>query len=726
MFEAELEQTESKEQINSNPFAPNNNNVSTGTGNIDRGNGNNFVGDSEGETGSNSQANGNGNWYFGNDNQTSGNGNWYISQESDLPDNFLEGEGNSNSFIANLFGNNGNSSNSIGGNNPAFAGGGVPSFSFDSIDFSQITDANGNQTEGNGNWYFGEGNSTNGNGNWEFGENNQTEGNANWNFGDGNSITGNGNQPGGNGNSITGNGNQPSGDDNQINGNRVSPEESNQNIVGNGDRYLLMDSQGNVFVVNDESANDTQYQFDFEYLTNTNGNESETASLDQPFVENLFSQFASGNTTSNTRESENQISFSGGNPLASNSETNNSSNNNSDNQNSDLDEQLSQSPFGRLLDLPGVDGAEDIFGNLGAPSGESSEGGGIGEGNPFAFWDPVTEGNPFTPDDDTPENANLGGGNSFTGGGSSGGSENPFAGGGSSGGSGNPFAGGENTSGGGSMQSPWDALLQFEEFDSVEDILGIPTGNNPGGGENSNSNNVAERSSTEQTKQTEESRNAEIFSNFSTEETFSFENADFENTNFESAMGEEFTETPIADLLDFPGVDSAEDIFSTFGVGDDANGENLLEDWNPFTDGNPFVVNDEDETEPIYNADGDTLLVENQFGYIIQNSEDKLFLSLDDTINENDVEISQGGFPDDLFDSNQNNEEFPDDTDVGNFLEGQEIAIEIENGYLLNNETGNWFISSDDALGEEDISLGDVDLLSENNPFAEDIESFFS
>lgn len=169
------------------------------------------MGDSEGETGSNNQADGNGNWYFGNENQTNGNGNWYITQESDLPANFLEDE--SNSFVSNLFGDNGNA---LGGNNPAFAGGGVPSFSgFDNSGFSEITDANSNQTEGNGNWYFGNGNSTN----------------------------------------------------------------------GNGDRYLLMDNEGNVFVVNDESASDSQYQFDFEFLTNTNGEESATTSLEQPLVD---------------------------------------------------------------------------------------------------------------------------------------------------------------------------------------------------------------------------------------------------------------------------------------------------------------------------------------------------------------------------------------------------------------------------------------------------------
>ena len=62
-----------------------------------------------------------------------------------------------------------------------------------------------------------------------------------------------------------------------------------------------------------------------------------------------------------------------------------------------LDELLRQSPFGVLLDIPGVDGAEDIFGNVNFSGGSNPFGGGSGGfgadspygGNPFAgdnFW----------------------------------------------------------------------------------------------------------------------------------------------------------------------------------------------------------------------------------------------------------------------------------------------------------------------------------------------------
>ncbi len=62
-----------------------------------------------------------------------------------------------------------------------------------------------------------------------------------------------------------------------------------------------------------------------------------------------------------------------------------------------LDELLRQSPFGVLLDIPEVDGAEDIFGNVNLSGGSNPFGGGSGGfsadspygGNPFAgdnFW----------------------------------------------------------------------------------------------------------------------------------------------------------------------------------------------------------------------------------------------------------------------------------------------------------------------------------------------------
>jgi len=112
---------------------------------------------------------------------------------------------------------------------------------------------------------------------------------------------------------------------------------------------------------------------------------------------------------------------------------------------------IRQSPFGPLLDLPGVDGPEDIFGNVGIP--DSSEGnpfeGGGGDnpvagggdlpygGNPFAgdnFWNIFAGGvNPadtssFGGSSNSPNGSND----------SSGGGDNPFPGGS------NPFAGGSN------------------------------------------------------------------------------------------------------------------------------------------------------------------------------------------------------------------------------------------------------------------------------------------
>ena len=116
-----------------------------------------------------------------------------------------------------------------------------------------------------------------------------------------------------------------------------------------------------------------------------------------------------------------------------------------------------QSPFGRLLDLPGIDGPQDIFGSLQPPGGDSPfAGGGDGSasGNPFAggFGGGMGGsggGNPFAGG----AGGGMGGGNPFAGGGGMGGGMgggNPFAGGGMGGsGGGNPFAGGDGMGGGG-------------------------------------------------------------------------------------------------------------------------------------------------------------------------------------------------------------------------------------------------------------------------------------
>jgi hypothetical protein len=264
---------------------------------------------------------------------------------------------------------------------PPFAGGGTPAFAGDDTPDIEIgsgtpsannnqTDGNGNwylssdnTTTGNGNWYFGNGNTTNGNGNWYFGSGNTTNGNGNWSIGDENTATGNGNRPGGSGNDITGNGNRPSGDGNTITGNRQETSEDNQNILGNSDRYFSIGSDGDITLVSDGTSN------------------------------------GSGDWSA----------------LETSSETTNSNGGGTVNE-EELNDLLRDSPFGRLLDIPGIEGAEDIFGNLGGGGnpfggGESpiggggmppseGEGGGIPSGNPWAGWDPTTDGNPFDPSDD--------------------------------------------------------------------------------------------------------------------------------------------------------------------------------------------------------------------------------------------------------------------------------------------------------------------------------------
>ncbi|MCU0534292.1 MAG: hypothetical protein MUD14_10410 [Hydrococcus sp. Prado102] len=280
-----------------------------------------------------------------------------------------------------------NNSNSFAGDFPdlvyfpPFAGGGTPAFVGDDTPDIEGGTANNNQTDGNGNWYFssdntttgngnwyiGDDNTTNGNGNWNFGSGNTTNGNGNWYIGDDNTTTGNGNRPSGSNNDITGNGNRPSGDGNVITGNRHETSEDHQNIVGNSDRYFSIDSNGNMTLVSDGTSN---------------GDRSGYPTLPEA---------TSATTNSNGGETMNE---------------------------EELNDLLRDSPFGRLLDIPGVEGAEDIFGNLGGgnPFGGGGEGGGNpfeggnpfggGEGggmpgdNPWAGWNPTEDGNPFDPDDD--------------------------------------------------------------------------------------------------------------------------------------------------------------------------------------------------------------------------------------------------------------------------------------------------------------------------------------
>jgi hypothetical protein len=284
---------------------------------------------------------------------------------------------------------------------------------------------------------------------------------------------------------------------------------------------------------------------------------------------------------------------------------------------------------------------------------------------------------------------------------------NPFAGGGESSEGENPFAdGGESD--GEATESPWDELLQFEEFETVEDILnddGEVTSDSEGGNPFAGGGNPfaggGELSEGEAIPQYD-------FSGFGDSES-------------ESAPPESFAESPVGDLLNFPGVESEEDIFETFN--DDS--ENALADWNPFTDGNPFVVGDENTDEPVLNADGDTIVVENQFGYILQDAENQFYISDNDLIDEGDVQLGEDngfseGFP--FSDGDISGAgEIPQFEEI--VAEGEELTIETDNdAYLLRDGEGSWVVSQDETVSAEDILLGSS-FAAGDNPFLEDSNS---
>ncbi|MGB3295969.1 MAG: hypothetical protein WBB01_23550 [Phormidesmis sp.] len=358
------------DQAGGNPFAGGGNpfagmNSDTGEGNTDNGNGNGFAGDSN-------TSDGNGNWSFGDRNQVTGNGNWNLAGSDSVPfDLDLIGGGN-------LFAGGGNPAG--GGGNPVFAGGGSePAPAGGVPDAAGDPDANDNTTNGNGNWYFGSDNETNGNGNWNFGSGNSNEGNGNWNFGNGNDITGNGNRPTGDGSTVNGNGNKVEGNNNKVDGNRFNISEEGIEVFGNGDRYFSTDADGNTTLVNDESAGDPNMTFDFDSIVGQFPNSAPSFDIDSLTSPNGMAMPAEGGDNS-----------AGG--------------------DADLNELIRQSPFGVLLDLPTINGAEDIFGNLGDMGGENPFGGGEGGSNPFSGgmsdggaggsnpwegWDPLPDGKPF-------------------------------------------------------------------------------------------------------------------------------------------------------------------------------------------------------------------------------------------------------------------------------------------------------------------------------------------
>ncbi|MEM7714825.1 MAG: hypothetical protein AAF349_14815 [Cyanobacteria bacterium P01_A01_bin.68] len=143
-------------------------------------------------------------------------------------------------------------------------------------------------------------------------------------------------------------------------------------------------------------------------------------------------------------------------------------------------EDINLGPFNRLLDIEGVDGVEDIFGNVGIP-GENPFGSEEG-GAPSDMGDLAYGGNPFAGDNFW--TIFNGGVNPAEAGGDFGSGSNPFSGGGSGeggfGSGSNPFSGGGSSEGGfGSGSNP------FSGSGSGEGGFGGFGGDNMGDGSDS-------------------------------------------------------------------------------------------------------------------------------------------------------------------------------------------------------------------------------------------------
>ncbi len=365
--------------------------------------------------------NGNGNQFYGDRNQAEGNGNWFLSgQESASSNPFntvLSGENNPFESAGESAGppagiTGGIPFESMGGNNPVLAGGGsapAPAGDGTTPESALNPTADDNTTNGNGNWFFGSGNSNSGNGNWNFGNKTEVEGNGNWNLGDSNSVSGNGNRPSGSDNTVSGNGNRVSGDNNKVSGNGFDIAEGGMDVYGNGDRYLSTDSEGNVTLVDDKSASNPN--FDFTGVVGNEANGDETTVSKMP-ITGLASEMASAAmggaalTASDTAMPGEMPSETVTNETATNETVTNEASSAMGESNTDMMELLRQSPFGVLLDIPGVDSVEDIFGNVGGENPFGGAGGADGSemgspmGNPFANWDPVRDGNPFIQGDE--------------------------------------------------------------------------------------------------------------------------------------------------------------------------------------------------------------------------------------------------------------------------------------------------------------------------------------
>ena len=377
----------------------------------------------------------------------------------------------------------------------------------------------------------------------------------------------------------------------------------------------------------------------------------------------------------------------------------------------DLNELLAQSPFGRLLDIPGIEGAEDIFGNIGgsaggfggsasgeddsAPAMGGSEGG-APNGNPFANFNPLEDGNPFVEGDEP--NISFGGAGGF-GGGQQDSSENSAP----TDGSEMENADSESYSEA-SPEASGNYNYDFSSFGDGQQSGGNPFSSGAGGQQSGGGNPLAGG-----------------FSGGQMGGGNSFGGgAEGGEQNSQSDLNELIRQSPFGVLLDIPGIESAEDIFGNvggenpfgggaggasgagggnpFGGGaggaSGAGGGNPFANFNPLEEGNPFVEGDEPDISGAGGAGG--------FGGGQQSG-------------GNPFSDGAGGAG--------SGNPFSGGSSLGSLPETGEVAIGDSAGYVVRDDEGNWYTSEDDILSDDDTSLSNPEVFSNNgaesegNPF---------
>lgn len=340
------------------------------------------------------------------------------------------------------------------------------------------------------------------------------------------------------------------------------------------------------------------YEYEFSALSGSAESGDQPAQSGNPFGGNPFefNPFAQEDTTmTDTTMTENN-GATGDQAVSANGEE----------ENSESSAQFEMSPFGRLLGLPGVDGVEDIFGNVGIPGEDSSGDGDTApvNDNPFERFNPLEDGNPFV-EGDEPDLEDA-----------------PFS-------TGNPFA--EST------------LAQGNEVTvALEDAYMLSDGE-----------------------------------------------------------GNWY-------LSEDDAISDGDTLLSSNGMTADFS----IEDWIDGAMPSGTVL-----AGGSIAGDNAIALGTEEDGYLLRDEEGNWYFSEDDTVSDDDPSLWSSGLAEDFNVDELTGISFPI---LDGPFAGSEVTFDLEEeGYLLTDEEGNWYLSADDAVDE-----GDMRLFGGSNPFADDGNPF--